>query len=227
MSTRPNTPAIVLPWPNSHQPLSSRFLSLGLPQRLTLFILLFAIEWIPLTYLVHKEIGAGRVLQLGVVFAALFGAFAYARAKPQLQRISVELERIPFGWAFFVAHIGAYLAFIGVSYLTLWRSPSGEYTLLTAIWILTGVLAIGLNGCAFLPPKFALRLVRNTGYVWVYALAAAVVAWRLARPPPERAVECRGLRVLQEERDVGNAQAAILKQGAREVPSDLIEEVSK
>jgi hypothetical protein len=51
--------------------------------------------------------------------------------------------------------------------------------------------------------------------------------WRPTGPPPERSVERRRLGILQKERDVADAQAAILKQGTREVTSYLIENMAE
>jgi len=38
-----------------------------LPQRLILFVLLFAAEWIPITHLVHKGRGAGSLLDNSII----------------------------------------------------------------------------------------------------------------------------------------------------------------
>jgi hypothetical protein len=51
--------------------------------------------------------------------------------------------------------------------------------------------------------------------------------WRPTGPPPEGPVERCRFGVLQEERDVADAQAAILKQGAREITSHLIEKMTE
>jgi hypothetical protein len=40
-------------------------------------------------------------------------------------------------------------------------------------------------------------------------------------------VERRRFRILQEERDVGDAQAGVLQQGAREVALDVIENLAE
>ena len=52
-------------------------------------------------------------------------------------------------------------------------------------------------------------------------------AWRPTGPPPEGPVERRRFGGLQKERDVADAQAAILKQGTREVTSHLIENLAE
>ena len=52
-------------------------------------------------------------------------------------------------------------------------------------------------------------------------------AWRPARPSAEGSVERGRFGVLQEECDIADAQTAILQQGTREVPSDLIENLAE
>ena len=51
--------------------------------------------------------------------------------------------------------------------------------------------------------------------------------WRATGPPLEGSVERRRFGVLQKERDVADAQAAILKQGACEITSHLIENMTE
>jgi hypothetical protein len=51
--------------------------------------------------------------------------------------------------------------------------------------------------------------------------------WCQTGPPPERSVERRRFGILEKERDVADAQAAILKQGAREITSHLIENMAE
>ena len=50
---------------------------------------------------------------------------------------------------------------------------------------------------------------------------------RPTRPPPERSVECGGFGILEKERDVADAQAAILKERAREITSNVIEDLTE
>ena len=51
--------------------------------------------------------------------------------------------------------------------------------------------------------------------------------WRATRPPPEGSMERGRFGVLQKERDVADAQAAIVQQGTREVTSHLIENMAE
>jgi exosortase E/protease (VPEID-CTERM system) len=151
----------------------------GLAKRLVLFVLLFAAEWIPLTHLVHKDRGAGSLLQLAVVCGSLFLAFGYVNARPALRRLSAELEQTPVAWAFLAGHLCAFLGFIGISLIPGSPASGIPSQVIAAAWYITGALAIGLAGIALVPPKLVLQLVRTTGYLWAYALVLGVIAWRL------------------------------------------------
>ena len=155
--------------------------SLGLAQRLTLFVLLFAAEWIPVSNLVHKRTGAGTLLQFTVVFASLLLAFGYARAKTTFLRISNELKEAPIAWGFLSSHIFAFLAFVWLS-----RLPFGgdlrslPAYIISAAWFLSGILAVTFAGLALMPARLIFQLVRSTGQASAYALVVGVIAWRLA-----------------------------------------------
>jgi len=155
----------------------SQLFSLGLPQRLILFALLFVAEWGPITRLVHKARGAGVLLQIAIAFCSLFFALGFFRARDPFRRISEVLKQTPIGWGFLAAHPVALAAFLGLSSVTTGSDPAGY--MIAALWYAMGVLAIVLVGFAFIPPRLAFELVRTTRYAWVYALVAAVVASRL------------------------------------------------
>jgi hypothetical protein len=163
--------------------------SLALPQRLALFVIVFGLEWSSISNLVHKDRGAGSLLQFAVVFTSIFLALGYARAKSTFHLVSGELAKTPIGWGFFVSHLIAFLAFVGLSFLPAESSSSGMLGILVAsAWFVTGALAIVLAGAAFVTPKLAFQLVRSTGHVWVYALVMGVIggllpALRGARRP--------------------------------------------
>ena len=155
--------------------------SLGLVQRLTLFALLFAAEWIPVSYLVHKHTGAGTLLQFTVVFASVFLAFGYASAKSTFLRVSNELKEVPIAWGFFGAHLFAFLVFVWLSRL---QFGAEQHSLpaysLSAAWFLSGVLAVAFAGLALMPATLIFQLVRSSGQASAYGLVVGVIAWRLA-----------------------------------------------
>jgi exosortase E/protease (VPEID-CTERM system) len=156
-------------------------LSLGLPQRLALFILLFFLEWVPLSNLVHKDRGAGMLLQIGVTFSSLFLALGYATAKSSFQQVSDELRQLSIRWLFLAGHFAALLIFAGLSFLP---SNVSQGSLTTVAWYAAGVLTVAFGGCAFVPPKSAWRLIRRAGHSWAYALAGGIVAWRVVAVYP-------------------------------------------
>jgi exosortase E/protease (VPEID-CTERM system) len=166
---------------DSRQGVSSSCHSLGLAQRLTLFVLLFAAEWIPVSNLVHKRTGAGVLLQFTVVFASLLLAFGYARAKSTFLHISDELKETPIAWSFLGSHLFAFLAFVWFSRLPFGGNQlSIPASVISAAWFLSGVLAIAFAGLALMPARLIFQLVRSTGQVSAYALVVGVIAWRLA-----------------------------------------------
>src|SRR5580693_7220954 len=150
--------------------------SLGLIHRLVLFVLLFAAEWIPITHFVHKGRGGGSLLYIAIAFSSFFMAIAYFRSKDSFQRISNQVMKIPIRWSILALHLVALGAFVGLSAISTGDNPLGY--LVAALWYAVGVATIVLAGCAFVPPALAIELVRSTGYAWVYALVAGVVAWR-------------------------------------------------
>ena len=165
---------------DSRQGGSASWHSLGLGERLTLFVLLFAAEWIPVSNLVHKQIGAGVLLQFAVVFASLLLAFGYAREKTKFQHISSELKGTPIAWTFLGSHSLAFVAFVWLSRLPFGGSRVSTLTyVIPAAWLTSGVLAIAFAGLALVPLRLILQLVRSTGRVWAYALVVGVIAWRL------------------------------------------------
>ena len=159
---------------------SASWHSLGLVQRLTLFVLLFAAEWIPVSNLVHKHTGAGVLLQFAVIFGSLLLAFGYGREKTKFQHISSELKGTPIAWTFLGSHSLAFVAFVWLSSLPFGDTRVSALTyVIRAAWFTSGVLAIAFAGLALVPLRLILQLVRSTGRVWAYAVVVGVIAWRL------------------------------------------------
>lgn len=148
----------------------------GLRGRIALFVLLSAAEWAPLTYIVHKDRGAGALLQIAIASGSFFLALSYLRARDSFEQLSKSLKQIPIRWGLLAVHLAALTGFIGLSLLPAGNDISGY--VIVALWYATGALAIVLAGCAFVPPGPAYRFVRGTGYAWVYAAVAGIVAWR-------------------------------------------------
>jgi exosortase E/protease (VPEID-CTERM system) len=116
------------------------------------------------------------VLRFVLGFAAIFGTFAWLKHKAAIERISSKVEQTPIRWGLLAAHCLALAAFVGLSSLVFVDGRSGRADLLGTSWFAAGISAIILGGLAFLPPATWAVLVRATGYLWAYALIAALSA---------------------------------------------------
>jgi exosortase E/protease (VPEID-CTERM system) len=154
---------------------SSKPLSLGLVQRLALFALLFAVEWIPVSMHFRFQRGAGVILQVSVVAVSLLLAISFVRFKESFARVSEELRTTGINWALLGAHTAAFLAFLGLSLISVdLHGIAG--LVITALWFATGAAAVGLSATALIPGAVIVRLARSTGYIWIFTLAAGLVA---------------------------------------------------
>lgn len=179
-------------------------LTLGLLQRVAMLAALFTLElvaistWLDTEALIHRGGLTGLVGDWGasilrsvVAVAAVFVTFGYLKAKGALRQVSSGLLETPaIDWRFLIGHFCALIAFGILSPLLFGSRPSGFYSnFIAASWFLAGFIAIALAACAFVPPKVWFELVRGTGKVWVYALAAGIAAgligslgWSLWKP---------------------------------------------
>jgi exosortase E/protease (VPEID-CTERM system) len=154
----------------------TRFFELGLLHRLIFFVLIFAAEWSPITHFVHKGRGGGALLQIAIAFTSLLLALGYFRSKESFRGISIQVKKTPVRWGLLLWHLVALGAFLGLCAVSTGADLFGYA--IVALWYGAGVLAIALAAWAFVPPGIALAFVRSTGYAWVYALAAAIIAGR-------------------------------------------------
>lgn len=171
MSSDSSTP---FPEASLGQPAAPQLWSLGL--RLALYGLLFAAEWIPISARFHMHRGGGALLEICVVAVSLFLAISHVRFAESFRKFSIELKAHRIGWSFLAGHVLALMAFIGLSLI-----PERSFTSVLrfaaeALWFGTGAAAIILAAAAFVPLRVAVQLVRTTGYVWIYALAAGLIA---------------------------------------------------
>ena len=153
--------------------LSSRH---GLQQRLCWLVVLFVVEWVAISATVGIP-GTGTSLSLPLTaFAAFFLILGYSRVRASLPQISAELQSARIDWTCLLAHAGALLILLALSFPT----PAQKFSLLwRAPRLASGIGAIVLGIFAFIPPATAWRLILRTGHSWVYALAAGAAACRL------------------------------------------------
>jgi len=169
----------------------SGLLTSGLLQRVTILAALFMLELVTISASLDTEALDHRggltglvgdwgpsILRSIVAVAAVFVTFGYLNAKGALQRISNQILRTPaIDWRFFAGHVCAIVAFSILSALLFaGRPPALDSNFVAASWLLAGLIAIALAGCAFVPPKLWIGLIRCTDKVWVYALAAGIAA---------------------------------------------------
>jgi exosortase E/protease (VPEID-CTERM system) len=160
-------------------------LRFGLPQRLAIFVLIFAAEWISVVHWVHKGRWVALLFRLALVIGSLFLALGYVKAKSSFQRISRQLETTPILWGFFAAHLGLFLCFFGLAVSQVgadYSSPWGYA--LAATRFAVGVAAIALAGFALIPPSFAFALVASAGRVWAYSTILGVIVWQVVNVFP-------------------------------------------
>lgn len=165
----------------------SRFLPGGLTQRLILFAILFAAEWIPTSHLIHTDLVHARgswivsqMLTLGVAFGCFFMALAYLRARSAVQQLSIRLQESPVELRFLYGHFAAFLVFCGLLFFTP-RYNLSQLSLfaMTAVFGATASLAVALCLFAFFPQKAVAQMVRATGVSWRQSLIVGLAAWTL------------------------------------------------
>ena len=178
-------------FPSRGQPwiLRVRRWSPNLLQRVLLLALLFVAELTVLSLWLDGGSLSQRTGLIGIVrdwgawilrsilgFAAIFLTFAWLKNKTAIERISSHVEQTPIRWGLLAVHCIAMTTFVELSSLIYVASRSGRADLLGTSWFVAGILAIVSAVLAFLPRTIWAQLVRHTGFLWAYALIAAVSA---------------------------------------------------
>jgi exosortase E/protease (VPEID-CTERM system) len=158
--------------------------SLSPTRRITIFILLFGAEWIPILSWFPPGIVGRTLLGWGILSGSFFLGAGYVKARSSFRAISSELEQTPIGWAFLTGHVCVLVAFLYLSLVltgSVLRVVPAE--VVPPLRYVTGILAAGFAGFAAVPPKLAWRLVRSAGSTGIYALPVGLVAWGLMSLP--------------------------------------------
>jgi exosortase E/protease (VPEID-CTERM system) len=164
--------------------------SFGLLPRLLALTILFAAElliisvWLDNASLTSRGGLVGLVGQWGawtvrgiVGFVAIFLTFAYLKSNAALVRISDQVERAPIGRALLAAHLFAMAAFGALSWALYGNHMAAFFADLSVpVWLAAGGSGIAFAAFSFIPLTLWMRLVRETGSLWAYALAAVVSA---------------------------------------------------
>jgi exosortase E/protease (VPEID-CTERM system) len=159
----------------------NQVLSNRLFQRLGWLAVLLAAEWVPISAWLSTGRGGNSVAVGPLAFLCFLVTFGYFQVRDHIPAISREIEGTRVGWEFAVAHIFFLAVFLDLSFVPAKSSGAWELLLL-ASWYGAGVIAIVLAAFAFVPPRFCFELLRGTGYVWIFAAIAAVLAWRFVLP---------------------------------------------
>jgi exosortase E/protease (VPEID-CTERM system) len=112
----------------------------------------------------------------GIVgFAAIFFTFAYLKNNAALNQISSEVKPMRVNRSLLAGHVVAMAAF-GATSWALYGNHTARSTeiLATPLWLAAGILGIILGAFAFIPLSLWVRLLRNTGALWVYSLLAVI-----------------------------------------------------
>ncbi len=129
----------------------------------------------------------GTFILRGIVaFSTLFLAFACFRSASHLQILSDHIRTVPVNRGLAAGHL-ATLALFGLISAILYNDvlhtgilhpgePGALPDLIASLWLVTGVAAILLAATAIISPSLWREIARGTGYLWVLALAAALIA---------------------------------------------------
>ncbi len=164
--------------------------SFGLFPRLLALTILFVVElllisvWLDDAALISRGGFLGFAGQWGawtvrgiVGYAAIFFTFSYLKSKAVLTEISSLVKPLPVNPRLLAAHAVA-MAIFGLSSWALYGNHVEGFSSnpLTVAWLLSGVCGIVLGAFAFVPRMLWARLLRDTGWLWAYALLAVVFA---------------------------------------------------
>ena len=111
-----------------------------------------------------------------VGFATIFLAFACVKNKASLESISKRVAQTPIAWGLLAAHCAAMLFVAKLFSLSSPVVDPVEAALLVVSCVVAGSAAIVFAGFAFLSKAVWAQLVAGTGYLWLYALIAAISA---------------------------------------------------
>jgi exosortase E/protease (VPEID-CTERM system) len=139
--------------------------------------LLLAAEWVPISAWVHPGRGGNSLVAGLAAFLCFLVTFGYFRVRDRVPAISLKLSGTHPGWLFLAAHIVSLAVFLRLSFVPT-ANVGGPEPLLLACWYGSGLIAAVLALFVFVPPRYCFDLLRATGYIWIFAAIAALLAWR-------------------------------------------------
>ncbi|HEY3823072.1 MAG TPA: exosortase E/protease, VPEID-CTERM system [Bryobacteraceae bacterium] len=117
------------------------------------------------------------ILRAVVGFAVFFLTFSWLNYRPALLNAARASAGSGVDWRFFIAHAVS-ISLFGILSPLLYGALSSSLisNLAAAAWLATGLSAIAFGGFALIPPSLWLRIARNTGYLWMIAFIAVILA---------------------------------------------------
>jgi exosortase E/protease (VPEID-CTERM system) len=112
-----------------------------------------------------------------IVAGVVFAAFGFARAKPHLVSLSLDVVAAPISWWVLASHLLTLAGFATLSWQIfgdLNRKPADAVVL---FWVASG-LAVALSCIfTFLPAGSLIQVLRLTGSAWAYAVLAGALTY--------------------------------------------------
>ncbi len=158
--------------------------------RLALLGAIFSLELLAATFWLDGAALIGRqgfsgfigtwgawILRAVVGFAVFFLTFAWLNYRPALLNAARDAAESGVDWRFFAAHAVS-ISIFGVLSSFLYGAPSSPLisNLLALTWIAGGLSAIAFGGFALIRPSVWLGIAGSTGYLWMIAFGAVILA---------------------------------------------------
>jgi exosortase E/protease (VPEID-CTERM system) len=158
--------------------------------RLALLVALFSLELLAVTLWLDGAVLIGRqgfsgfigtwgawILRAVVGFAVFFLTFSWLNYRPALLNAARDASASAVDWRLLAAHAVSVAAFGSLSAF-LYGAPSSRLVsdLVALAWVVAGLAAIAFGGFAVIRPSLWLRIAGNTGYLWMIAFGAVIVA---------------------------------------------------
>jgi exosortase E/protease (VPEID-CTERM system) len=117
------------------------------------------------------------ILRAVIGFAVFFLTFSWLNYRPALLNAARATAESGIDWRFFTAHAITISLFAVLSEFLYGALSSRLISDVVALaWLAAGLSAIAFGGFALIRPSLWLRIAGNTGYLWMIAFAAVILA---------------------------------------------------
>lgn len=112
-----------------------------------------------------------------ITLAVTFSTFAYLRNEAVLRRISQRLSAAPVNRLLLAGHFLAMTAYGSICWAYGARAITSHTGLAFPLRLVSGGTGVILAACAFIPLALWVELIRDTGWLWLYALLASATTY--------------------------------------------------